>query len=143
MKILQDYFNYITGIVDKCEIVVNRAALCRGEGKNSGEIMAPDRHRRYLGIIPDGLLFQDGALLNLQEEVQIQDDGTYALVKYNYHYQRPDGYFFRYDKVTPTRAAMCNEPERHLHANIEDIRFPTHCTNLEEILKTIQRNFYQ
>ncbi|MBC8231541.1 hypothetical protein H8E77_18485 [bacterium] len=31
----------------------------------------------------------------------------------------------------------------HLHANIEDIRFPTHSTNLEEILETIQRNFYR
>jgi len=83
MKTVQDYFNYITGIVDKCEIVVNRAALCRGEGKLLGSLMAPGRRKLHPGM-PDGLLLR-----------------------------------------------------------IEDIRFPTHSTNLEEILETIQRNFYR
>ncbi|HIE26768.1 TPA: hypothetical protein EYP66_05740 [Candidatus Poribacteria bacterium] len=78
-----------------------------------------------------------------KEYVHIQDDGTYELIEYNYHYQRPDSYFFRYDKVRPEVAGISHEPECHLHANIENIRFPTHCTNLEEILETIRRNFYQ
>jgi len=82
------------------------------------------------------------ALLNFKEYVKI-GEGAYELIEYSYHYQRLDGYFFRYDKVRSARAAECNEPECHLHANIEDIRFPTHSTNLEEILETIQRNFYR
>ena len=141
MRTVQDYFNYITGIIDKCEIVVNRLALCRGEGKLLGSIMAPSRQKRPPGT-PDGLLFRDGALLNFKEYVKIAE-GAYELLEYSYHYQRFDGYFFRYDKVRPARAAECNEPECHLHANIEDIRFPTHSTNLEEIFRTIQRNFYR
>jgi len=141
MRTVQDYFNYITGIIDKCEIVVNRSALHRGGGKLLSNIMAPIRQKRQPGVL-DGLLFQDGALLNFKEYVKIAE-GDYELIEYSYHYQRPDGYFFRYDKVRQVRAAECNEPVCHLHTNMEDIRFPTHSTNLEEILEMIQRNFYR
>ena len=86
MRTLQDYFNYITGIIDKCEIVVNRLALCRGEGKLLGSIMAPSRQKHHPGT-PDGLLFRDGALLNFKEYIRI-GEGAFELLEYSYHYQR-------------------------------------------------------
>ncbi|HIE26767.1 TPA: hypothetical protein EYP66_05735 [Candidatus Poribacteria bacterium] len=58
METIQDYFNYITGLVDKCPIIINRAALYRGGGKVLAAIMAPDRRRHQPGV-PDGLLFRE------------------------------------------------------------------------------------
>ena len=131
-RTIQDYFRHIFSIVDKSGLVVDRRALGRSGGKTSGQIIAP-KEAGHPGI-PNGLLFWDGAVLNFLEEVDILPDGGFNIIRYNYHYQRPDGYFFRYDKIPPEIAEECNEPECHLHANIEDIRFPTHSTNLEEIL---------
>ncbi len=53
MKTVQDYFNYIAGIVDKCEVVVNRVALCRGKGKVLGSVMAPGRQKDFLACLMD------------------------------------------------------------------------------------------
>lgn len=87
---------------------------------------------------PD-LVFRDGAKLALYEKVQIINNEIH-LLNYSYHYERPNGYFFRYereDTVDPIR-----KPEYHMHVILDLPHFVAPPVNLEIILKMIAVNFY-
>jgi len=58
------------------------------------------------------LRFKDGAILRLQEEVRLVN-GEIKLLRYSYHYERPNGYFFRYEHEDTTD--LIRKPAYHMH----------------------------
>ncbi|HEY86176.1 MAG TPA: hypothetical protein G4N96_13815 [Chloroflexi bacterium] len=114
--------------------------------RNEGLVFAP-RESGFAkpGASPIGLIFIDGSSLRFQEYVIIQADGAVLRPLYSYHYQRPDGYYFRYDKLRrpfESPVKRIPEPQRHLQVTRPSPRFPTHSTHLAELLDLIKYNFY-
>jgi hypothetical protein len=60
---------------------------------------------------PD-LIFRDGARLKVYEEVRVINNEVHRL-NYSYHYERPNGYFFRYEREETTD--LIRKPEYHMH----------------------------
>ena len=91
------------------------------------------------GDTPRGIVFTNDSFLTLYEKWAIADDG---LLRYSYHYQRPDGWFMRYDIEDEERAG---HPRYHLQASVlaENVRLPTGEVRCEEILKVIAEQFVQ
>jgi hypothetical protein len=87
---------------------------------------------------PD-LTFRDGARLKLYEKVQLVNNEI-QLLKYSYHYERPNGYFFRYEREDTTDPIR--KPEYHMHVILDLPHFVAPPVNLEIILKLIANNFY-
>lgn len=85
------------------------------------------------------LKFKDGAILLLQEEVRIANNEV-ELLRYSYHYERPNGYFFRYERESTTDSLR--KPEYHMHVILDLPHFAAPSVNLEIILKMIAVNFY-
>lgn len=147
MKDLSHYFSWLLGIIDTSGMVRSRASLTRRWiGKMEGYVLAPaEGGFARVGMPPVGLIFVDGAFLRFKEHIVIQPDRTVEHISYSYHYQRPDGYCFRYDKLerpfdNPVKRIL--EPRQHLQVLHPAPRFPTHSTNLRELLALIKHNFY-
>lgn len=87
---------------------------------------------------PD-LVFRDGAKLALYEKVQVIDNEI-SLLNYSYQYERPNGYFFRYEREDTTDPIR--KPEYHLHVILDLPHFVAPPVNLEIILKLIAKNSY-
>jgi hypothetical protein len=87
---------------------------------------------------PD-LVFCDGAKLKLYEKVQVVNKELHRL-NYSYHYERPNGYFFRYERETT--ADQIRKPEYHMHVILNLPHFNAPPVDLETILKLIAANFY-
>jgi hypothetical protein len=87
---------------------------------------------------PD-LVFRDGAKLALYEKVKIVNNEIHSL-NYSYHYERSNGYFFRYERENTTDALR--KPEYHMHVILDLPHFIAPPVNLEIILKMISVNFY-
>ncbi len=85
------------------------------------------------------LLFRDGATLKIYEEVRIVNNEIHRL-KYSYHYQRPNGYFFRYEREETDDPIR--KPEYHMHAVLNLPHFNAPSVNLEIILQLMVANFY-
>lgn len=147
MKYFSDYMSWLLGIIDTSGIVRDRSTVTRiQDSRQTGLVMAP-RESGFAkpSVPPIGLVFIDDAFLRFQEYVAIQSDGSILRQYYTYHYQRPDGYYFRYDKLErpfndPIQRIL--EPQRHLQVAQTAPRFPTHSTNLAELLTLIKHNFY-
>ena len=147
MKHFSDYVSWLLGVIDSSGIVRDRSMVARVQhSRRAGLIMAP-RESGFAkpGMAPIGLIFIDDSFLRFQEYVVIQNDGSVLRRFYTYHYQRPDGYYFRYDKLErpfddPVKRIL--EPQRHLQVAQPAPRFPTHSTNLSEVLALIKHNFY-
>jgi hypothetical protein len=134
MTTFSKYYSWLLGIIDKSGIVSDRSTMTRRQtSKFSGRILAPDeRGFAKPALSPTGLIFVDGAYLRFLEEIVIVNREVQHLT-YSYHYQRPDGYYFRYDKLSqpfedPVERIL--EPQRHLQVAQPAPRFPTHSTNL-------------
>jgi len=87
---------------------------------------------------PD-LIFRDGARLKVYEEVRVVNNEIQCLY-YSYHYERPNGYFFRYEReetIDPIR-----KPAYHMHVILDLPHFNAPPVNLETILQLIAANFY-
>ncbi len=148
MKHFSDYASWLLGVIDSSGIVRDRSAVARVQkGRMRGWIMAPaDGGFAKPGAPAMGLIFLDGAFLRFQEHVVMNRDASISRLSYSYHYQRPDGYYFRYDKLEHPFADPAKhiiEPQRHLHVAQSAPRFPTHSTNLTEVLDLIKWNFYR
>jgi hypothetical protein len=87
---------------------------------------------------PD-LIFRDGARLKIYEKVQIVSNEI-TLLKYSYHYERPGGYFFRYEREETTDPIR--KPVYHMHVILDLPHFVASPVNLEIILKMIAVNLY-
>jgi hypothetical protein len=59
---------------------------------------------------------------------------------YSYHYERPNGYFFRYEREESTD--LVRKPEYHMHVILDLPHFNAPPVNLETILQLIVVNFY-
>jgi hypothetical protein len=85
------------------------------------------------------LKFKDGAILLVQEEVRVVNRKI-ELLRYSYHYERPNGYFFRYEREGTTDPIR--KPEYHMHVILDLPHFAAPPVNLEIVLKMIAANFY-
>lgn len=85
------------------------------------------------------LRFKDDAVLRVQEEVCVAQ-GKAELLRYSYHYERPGGYFFRYEREETTDTIR--KPEHHMHAVLNLPHFNAPPINLEIMLALINANFY-
>lgn len=86
-----------------------------------------------------GLIFRDGAALKLYEKVQFIDNDIQRL-SYSYHYERPNGYFFRYEREQTED--LIRKPEYHLHVVLDLPHFNAPPVDIEIVLKLIAANFY-
>ncbi|MGH7452639.1 MAG: toxin-antitoxin system TumE family protein [bacterium] len=85
------------------------------------------------------LKFKDGAILLVQEEIRVVNNQI-ELLRYSYHYERPNGYFFRYEREDTTDTLR--KPEYHMHVVLDLPHFVAPPVNLEIIIKMIAVNFY-
>lgn len=85
------------------------------------------------------LRFRDNATLRVQEEVRATAANV-ELLRYSYHYERPGGYFFRYEREQSED--LIRKPEYHMHAVLNLPHFNAPPVNLEIILALITSNFY-
>jgi hypothetical protein len=86
-----------------------------------------------------GIQFKDSSHLIARETVR-RVGNSLVCEKYDYHYERPNGYFFRYDReptIDPVR-----KPEFHLHVITNLPHYPSCAMTLEKILEFIKVNFY-
>lgn len=85
------------------------------------------------GTPPTGIVFRDGSFLVAFEKWSVQND---EILRYKYHYKRPDGSFLRYDMEEQEREG---HPRCHLQASAlgDDIRLPTGVVGCEEVLQVI------
>ena len=62
------------------------------------------------------------------------------LLSYKYHYQRPDGWFVRYDMEEEKHAG---HPKHHLQAIVlgDKVRLPTGEVHCEDVLEMIVEQF--
>jgi len=139
VKRITEYFHWILGTIDKSGIVADRsAASFKVRSKCQAAVYAPRiRSQR------SGLIFCDNSTLNLREEIRISRSGELDVISYVYHYERPDGFFFRYEKLAEPHPDPIFEPTLHLHVIHDAPRFPTHCTNLAQVLDVIRVNFFR
>ena len=85
------------------------------------------------------LRFKDGARPRVLEVVRVIKS-TIELLRYTYHYERPNGYFFRYEREYTTD--LIRKPEYHMDVILDLPHFVAPPVNLEIILKLIANNFY-
>lgn len=147
MKHFSEYYRWALGVIDKSGIVQDRSSLYRQHVRRTEGVVRAPKAGGFAksGASPAGLIFVDHAVLRFEERIVIERDGTILHVFYPYHYQRPNGWYFRYDKLEspfddPAKAII--EPQCHLHVAQDVPRFKTHTTHLAEILDLIKHNFY-
>ena len=147
MRSFSEYYSWLLGVIDRSGIVRDRSGMAkRPTGKFTGHIFAPtERGFAKPGASPMGLIFVDGAYMRFRENVRIGRRGGVERLAYSYHYQRPDGYYFRYDLrerpfENPIKCII--EPQRHVQVAQPAPRLPTHSTNLTELMDIIKYNFY-
>jgi hypothetical protein len=85
------------------------------------------------------LVFRDGARLNVYEKVRVVNNEINRL-EYSYHYERPNGYFFRYEREETSDSIR--KPAYHMHVIFDLPHFNAPPVNLEIILQLIVVNFY-
>ena len=115
-----NYVTWLLGVMDTSGIVKDRSQVSRLQlNRREGEVMAPKiTGMAKSGVAPMGIIFEDDSFLRFIEKVRIELDGSVTLKSYSYHYQRPDGYYFRFDKLEQPFADSSKriiEPQRHLH----------------------------
>jgi len=85
------------------------------------------------------LSFRDGATLSVLEEVRVINSEP-NLLRYSYHYERPNGYFFHYEREETSD--LIRKPEYHMPVVLNLPHFNASPVDLEIILKLIVANFY-
>jgi len=78
------------------------------------------------------LELRDGASLTVTVRYEWTGN-SWVSGDYAFHYQRPDGWFFRYDRDAGARAMNCHET-CHLHVDSKSPRFITHEIAFEDVL---------
>ena len=93
-------------------------------------------------VTPDvGLHYYDGATLRVEEQFAITDEGNVDRIRYPYHYERPGGYYFRFEREQHNDDFIY-KPENHLHVCWRLPHFPAPPISLIEMLALIRVNFY-
>jgi hypothetical protein len=97
----------------------------------SGRLITPGR----------GLLFNDDAYLRVEEFFVLDGQGNVSCEQYTYHYERPGGYYFRFEREQHDNDKLY-KPEYHLHVLWRLPHFPSAPIALVETLNFIRVNFY-
>ncbi len=116
-----------------------RRAVIKPESARTFYTISCGRRRtRPEDTTSSGVVFQDDSYLTIYEEWSVAEN---YLSLYEYHYQRPDGFWIRYD-MDPD-AASVRHPEHHLQARDlgKRIRLPTGKIKCEEVLRMIFEQF--
>lgn len=90
------------------------------------------------GDPPSGIVFLDESFLVVYER---WSTGTDSLLRYKYHYQRPGGWFVRYDMHETEQ--LEGHPKHHLQASVLGVyvRLPTGEVACEDVLQMIVEQF--
>ncbi|MEZ4868802.1 MAG: DUF6516 family protein [Caldilineaceae bacterium] len=88
-----------------------------------------------------GLHYFDGATLRIEENFLITENGNVDCIRYAYHYERPGGYYFRFEREQHDDDQLY-KPEHHLHVCWRLPHFPAPPMTLTETLDFIRINFY-
>ncbi len=99
----------------------------------------PLEHGGLIQATDPPLKFKDGASLRVLEVVQVSNAKVERL-RYTYHYERANGYYFRYEREETDD--LIRKPEYHMHAVLNLPHFNAPPVNLEIMLQLITTNFY-
>lgn len=103
--------------------------------------IGPDNRSGQLYTHDPGLLFNDGATLEVEEVFIAKAEGGVNRERYFYHYQRPGGYYFRFEREQHGDD-LIYKPEYHLHVLWRLPHFPAPPLTLNDVLDFIRTNFY-
>ena len=101
----------------------------------------PDNRRGFLFTRSPGFVYNDGAILKVEERFAVDARGDVRRERYTYHYERPGGYYFRFEREEAGDDPVY-KPEYHLHVLWRLPHFPSTPLTLEEALDFIRVNFY-
>lgn len=103
--------------------------------------IGPDNRSGQLYTHDPGVLFNDGATLEVEEVFVMQAEGGVERERYFYDYRRPGGYYFRFEREQHDED-LIYKPEYHLHVLWRLPHFPAPPLTLEGVLNFIRINFY-
>lgn len=101
----------------------------------------PGNQKGYIFTDDPGFLYNDGAILRVEEVFVVGIGGGVHREQYAYHYERPGGYYFRIEREQHD-GDLVYKPEYHLHVIWRLPHFPSAPLTLEETLDFIHINFY-
>ncbi|MFQ5594526.1 MAG: hypothetical protein ACE5HA_10290 [Anaerolineae bacterium] len=137
MKSASDYVTHVRGLF----INLVREGVLRRQALPLETYISPDNRRGQLHTPDPGLLYNDRAILMMREEFVVEAEGKLRREQYAYHYERPGGYFFRFEREQHD-GDLVYKPEYHLHVLWRLPHFPSAPLTLEETLDFIHVNFY-
>lgn len=88
-----------------------------------------------------GLIYQDGAFLRVDEAFHVDGDGKLQRSHYAYHYERPGGYYLRFEREQHDGDQLY-KPEYHVHVCWRLPHIPALPITLAETLEFVHVNFY-
>lgn len=95
----------------------------------------------YIFTHSPGFLYSDDATLKVEERFTVREQSGIDRERYSYHYQRPGGYYFRFEREQHDED-LIYKPEYHLHVLWRLPHFPAPPLTLEDVLDFIRTNFY-
>lgn len=137
MKSASEYGTYIRNLF----INLASEGLLRRQVLPLNISIQPDNRRGKLFTRDPGFLYHDDAVLRVEEIFAIDSEGEVHREQYAYHYERPGGYYFRFEREHHA-GDLIYKPEYHLHVLWWLPHFPSALLTLEETLDFIRVNFY-
>ena len=133
-RILMDYFNHLQALVYSSRHVSRQPRLGFRPDRRHGAARAL--------LSAEHIEFADGAVLGVDETLEVTEDGQIVRPRYRYHYEVPSAaFFFRYDRDLKSAKVHVHE-ECHLHVMQETPRYKTHAASFEEVFRFIEASFY-
>jgi len=154
IRYFSDYYHHIVGLIDKSDIVINRATLTKSRRWSTASITVAEIRAPEIGRYPDetalpfdegnGLIFRDGSFLRFSETVSVNRREGTEMLEYSYHYQRPDeNFFIRFDFEELPPPDLIWKPQCHVHTNAKpELHIPCILFDLNMILDFIKVNFF-
>lgn len=137
MRSASDYGAYVRGLL----VDLVREGILRRQVLPLELHIGPDGRSGYLFTAGPGLLYNDGAVLKVEEAFRLDAVGDVQRQRYAYQYERLGGYYFRFERESHD-GDLVYKPECHLHVLWRLPHFPTASQGLKEILDLIRVNFY-
>ncbi|MFQ5858218.1 MAG: DUF6516 family protein [Anaerolineae bacterium] len=137
MRSASDYGAFVRGLF----INLAREGVLRRQSLPLEVHVSSDNRSGFLFTHTPGFLYNDGATLKVEETFVVKTGGAVRRERYTYNYQRPGGYFFRFEREQHD-GDLVYKPEYHLHVLWRLPHFPSMPLTLEETLDFIRVNFY-
>jgi len=154
IRYFPDYYHYIVGLIDKSNIVINRATLTKSRRWSTASITVAEIRAPEIGGYPDetaqpfdernGLIFKDGSFLRFSETVRVNRREGAIVIDYSYHYQHPDeNFFIRFDFEELPSPDPIWKSQCHVHTNAKpELHIPCVVFDLNMVLEFIKVNFF-